>query len=38
MTDTLPAKFVPVKVRSVPPAVVPLFGLSDVKVGAGGCT
>src|ERR1700722_2698763 len=32
-TAALPLKFVPVKVRSVPPAVVPVFGLSELSVG-----
>jgi hypothetical protein len=33
VTDALPAKLVPVKVSSVPPAAGPLFGLTDVRVG-----
>lgn len=35
VTPVTPVKFVPVMVTLVPPAVVPVFGLMAVTVGAG---
>jgi len=35
VTDVAPLKLVPVMVTAVPPAVLPVFGLIAVTVGAG---